>query len=285
MSMLFEEFIIQCCKAGEPQLRSWLRKILPRHGFTVQEDDYVSDRAKSNPGYKSVHNFLAVRGTPKVCLVAHTDVCRDHTSKESSPIFYGAPAKKPNNMKMVEPVIKIIEAEEETSPLKKRIIQDSSCETQVGGDDRLGVAINTWIAINSGYDMALLYPTDEEVGLKSAREVKFPELGDYDLCVEVDRGNHSHELVNRIHNTMLCDYDTTAKLLEIAFDIGKPRKLVNGNGTDVYAMKERKIIKNAVNMTCGYHSSNGASGNEYICIQEARDTMFYVSHIVRNFNL
>lgn len=283
MSVSFEEFIKQCCKAEEGGLRKWMRRVLPRHGFTIKEDKYVSDRARKDPSYKEVHNLLAVRGSkPRICLVAHTDVCRDHNSDR---IFYGNPNKKPANMKMVEPVTKTSEAEEEDTKISKRIIQDKNCETQVGGDDRLGVAINTWIALNTGHDMALLFTTDEEVGLKSAHEVDFAELRDFDLCVEVDRGNHSHELVNKIGGTILCDYDTAVELLEIAFDIGKPRKLVQGAGTDVAAMKSRKIIKNAVNMTCGYHASTSSNPTEYICIQEAIDTMKYVASIVKSYNL
>jgi acetylornithine deacetylase/succinyl-diaminopimelate desuccinylase-like protein len=285
MSVSFEEFIIQCCKAQESSLRKWMRKVLPRYNFTIKEDDYVSERAKKNDAYKDVHNLIAVRGNPKVCLVAHTDVCRDHDRHDNAPIYYGNPKKKPANAKMVEPVIKRVEVEEEDSKTIKRIIQDKNIETQVGGDDRVGVAINLWIALNTGYDMALYFPTDEEVGLRSAREVDFAELREYDLCVEVDRGNHSHELVTKINSTILCDYDTVVRLLEIAYDMGRPRKAVTGANTDVYALKERKIIKNAVNMTCGYHASVSSSPNEYIDIEESRDTMKYVANIVKDYNI
>lgn len=285
MSVSFEEFIIQCCKAEESGLRKWMRRVLPRYNFSIKEDDYVSDRAKKNENYKTVHNLLAVRGNPKICLVAHTDVCRDHERHDNASLYYGNPKKKPANAKMVEPVIKRVEVEEEDSKTIKRIIQDKNVDTQVGGDDRLGVAINLWIALNTGYDMALYFPTDEEIGLRSAREVDFAELREYDLCVEVDRGNHSHELVTKINSTILCDYDTAVRLLEIAYDMGKPRKAVTGANTDVYALKERKIIKNAVNMTCGYHASMGASANEYIDVEEARDTMKYVAAIVKDYNI
>jgi acetylornithine deacetylase/succinyl-diaminopimelate desuccinylase-like protein len=285
MTVSFEQFIIQCCKAEERQLRKWMHRVLPRYGFTLKEDDYVSERAKTNERYKTIHNLLAVRGTPRVCAVAHTDVCRDHSRHDNEEVYYGNPHKKPIGMKMVEPVIKYVEAEEEDSKVKKRIIQDKNCETQVGGDDRLGVAINLWVALNTGYDMALYFPTDEEIGLRSARMVDFAELREYDLCVEVDRGNHSHELVTKINNTILCDYDTVVRLLEIAYDMGKPRKAVTGANTDVYALKERKIIKNAVNMTCGYHNSVSAGANEYICISEASDTMKFLSSIIKDYSL
>lgn len=282
MAVSFEEFIIQCCKSEEGGLRKWIKRVLPRYGFAIQEDDYETERVSKNDSYKHVHNLLATRGNPKVCLVAHTDICRDHETKQ---LYYGNPKKKPPSATMVEPVIKRVEVEEEDRKVIKRIIQDKNCETQVGGDDRLGVAINLWTALNTGYDMALLFTTDEERGLVSARAVDFPELREYDLCVEVDRGNHSHELVSKINTTVLCDYDTIVRLLEIAYDMGCPRKVVQGAGTDVVAMKDRKIIKNAVNMTCGYHSSHSSSPNEYICIDEATSTLKYVSSIVRDYNV
>lgn len=284
MSVSFEQFIMQCCKSQEGKLRKWLRRILNRYDFTIKEDGYVSDRAKNNESYKKVHNLLAVRGNPTVCLVAHTDICRDHN--KSNKIHYGNPEKIPNNMVIVDPTIKLLETEDyDGKKILKRIIQDRHCNTQVGGDDRLGVAINTWIAINSGYDMALLFTTDEEIGLRSARQVNFPELKNYELCVQVDRGNRSNELVNKIHDTILCDYDTIVNLLEIAYDINAPRRVVSGAGTDIVAMKERNIIKNAVNMTCGYHDSHGDSGNEYICVEEATSTMRYVAQIIKNYNI
>jgi hypothetical protein len=37
-------------------------------------------------------------------------------------------------------------------------------------------------------------------------------------------------------------------------------------------------------MTCGYHNSYSASPNEYIDIEEARDTMIYVSEIVKSYD-
>lgn len=278
----FEKFIIQCCKAEEGQFRKWMRRVLPRYDFAITEDDYISDRAEKIPSFKNVHNLLAVRGKPKVCLVAHTDICRDHDSK---PPYYGDPNKKPDNAIMVDPIVKTVEVEEEDSKVIKRIIQDRTCATQVGGDDRLGAAINLWVALNTGYDMALLFTTDEEIGCKSANKVKFPELLTYDLCVQVDRGNHSHELVNRINGTPLCSYDTTIRLLEIAFDMGRPRKVIEGNSTDVRVLKSRGIIKEAVNMTCGYHCSFSSGPNEYICVAEAIDTMKYCSSIIRSYNL
>lgn len=284
MAISFEQFIIQCCKSEEGKLRKWFRRILPRYGFTIKEDDYISSRAKNNPSYRGVHNLLAVRGTPKVCLVAHTDVCRDH-GRSNKTVYYGDPETQPDNTKMVKPVIKKKLFDLGNQQVQRRIIQDETCDTQVGGDDRLGVAINTWIALNTGYDLALLFTTDEEIGLVSAEACTFPELKEYELCVEVDRGNHSHELVNRIGSTQLCEYETTSRLLEIAWNIGQPRKVVQGMGTDVAALKRKGAINNSVNMTCGYHLSQSDSGNEFICIQEACDTMKYVAEIVKDYNL
>jgi len=290
----FENHIMQCCKATEWDLRRFLRKVLTRAGFQIFEDGYKTERVSKEKRYDIVHNMLAVRGNPNICLAAHTDVCRDHEELRSEARFGGygeyhywmydrhdEDASKARTPRRVEPVIKNVELEGQI----RRVIQDRDCKLQVGGDDRLGVAINTWIALNSGYDMALYFPTDEEVGLKSARACEMQRLKDFDIVVQVDRGNHSDELVIKIGGEILCSYDTAVRLLEIAYDLGTPRAPVTGMATDVYALKSRGMVKECVNMTCGYHHSHGASPNEYIEIEEARSTMKYVAAIVKDYYL
>lgn len=289
----FEKFIMQCCKAPEWALRKWLKKVLIRSGFEIFEDGYKSERCSKEPRYETVHNMLAIRGNPNVCLVAHTDVCRDHEELRSDRYNgYGeyhhwmydrhedeetlANRKIP---RQVEPVIKIAENDGQI----RRVIQDKECKLQVGGDDRLGVAINTWIALNSGYDLGLLFVTDEEIGLKSARMCEFQQLKDFALLVQTDRGNHSDELVIKISSEILADYETATRLLEVAYNIGQPRSPICGMSTDVYALKSRGMCKAAVNMTVGYWNSFGSSPNEYIDTQEAKDTMKYVSEIVKDY--
>ena len=291
----FENFMLQCLKAPEPQLRRWLHKVLIRAGFEIFEDGYESDRCSKDPRYKTVHNMLAIRGNkPNICLVAHTDVCRDHEALRESRFGSGGEyshymggrheekgeAGKPPNV-VVEPVVKIWNDDNGAH----RIIQDRNCKIQVGGDDRLGVAINTYIALNSGLDMGLLFVTDEEIGLKSARVCDFPQFKDFDLVAQVDRGNNSNEVVIKISGDILCSYDTAAKLLEIAYDIGLPRRPVTGAHTDVYAIHSQGRIKDCINMTCGYHNSRGSDPTEYIDVQEAKDTLRYVSEIVKHYNL
>jgi hypothetical protein len=282
MAITFPEYIMQCCKSDESKLRNFLRKKLEIAGFTIIEDDYISDRASKNSRYNSVHNMLAVRGNPNICLVAHTDVCRDHNNPN---IYYGDAKNAPENQPRVQPVIKKMEVREGDQLVIKDVIQDRECKLQVGGDDRLGVAINSWIGLHTGYDMALLFTTDEEVGLKSAAKVKFPEIKEYELCVQTDRGNHSHELVTKIGATKLCDYDTEARLLEIAYDLRLPRRIVTGMNTDVLRLKDNGICNNAVNMTCGYHESHSFDAKEYICIKESIECLTYVASIVKSYYL
>jgi hypothetical protein len=181
----------------------------------------------------------------------------------------------------VDPALKIVEHEGKTH----RIIQDRECKLQVGGDDRLGVAINTYIALNTGMDVAIWFPTDEEIGLKSARACKMDRLKEFDLLVEVDRGNHSDELVIKIGGEILCGYNTAVRLLDIAYKMGSPRSPITGMSTDVYALKSNKMCKEAVNMTCGYHNSFGANSTEYIEMEEAKSTMRYVAEIVKDYYL
>lgn len=258
----FENFIMQCCKAKEWELRKFLKRVLTHAGFEIQEDNYRSHR---DGKYSTIRNMIAIRGNPRVCLVAHTDVCRDHA--------FGAPD--------VDPVIKIKSIKDEM----RSIIQDRDCSYQVGGDDRLGVAINTWIALNTGYDLGLLFTTDEEVGLVSAEYVKFPELLKFDILLQVDRGNHSNQLVTSIAGYDLCSEQTARRLIQISHDIGLPRYRVNGMMTDVLAIKTNHMCQDAVNMTCGYHNSIGADRDEYIDIQESKDTLKYVSSIIQYYDL
>lgn len=258
----FENYVMQCCKSREWNLRKFLKSKLINAGFEILEDDYSSYR---DGKYQLVHNMLAIRGNPRVCLVAHTDVCRDHG----------------NDLPNVNPVIKTMEIDGET----RRIIQDKHCETQVGGDDRLGVAINSWIALNTGYDLGLLFTTDEEVGVVSAEYVHFSELLNFDILLQVDRGNRSDQLVSSIGGMELCSQKTAKRLINISKDLGDPRYIVDGMLTDVLALKMNHMCKDAVNMTCGYHNSIGAQKNEYIDIQEAKDTMKYVSGIIKYYDL
>ncbi len=265
-SPAFENFIMECCRLPEWDLRAMLKEKLTEAGFSYQEDDYRSYRKGR---YQEVHNMLALRGkNPKICLVAHTDVCRDHGWKQ-------------DRMIEVKPTIKtLIHKGKEV-----QVIQDQECAVQVGGDDRLGVAINTWLALNTGYEMGLLFTSDEEVGNQSAQKANFSEFENFELFCQVDRGNNSGQLVNKISGVQLCNQETAQRLLKIAEEMGTPRVLVNGLMTDVLALKSANKIKAAVNMTCGYHNSFGSSSDEYIVIDEAVSTMQFVSEIIKFYDL
>jgi hypothetical protein len=220
----FEKFIMTCCEMPEYELRDFIKNTLKEHGFSFVEDNYVSERKGL---YKKIPNLLAVRGKPNVCLVAHTDVCRDHSGHSRKP----------------EPTIKTKYHYGE----KEIIIQDKNCKVQLGGDDRLGVAINLWVAINSGYDLGLLFTTDEEIGAISASALEIP-MHHFDILLQVDRGNHRNQLVTSIGGVQLCSEKTAERLLDIAEFIDLPRVPVQGLLTDVYAIKKMGKCKNAVNM-------------------------------------
>jgi hypothetical protein len=299
----FEYHIAQCCKSREWDLRKWLQKVLTRAGFVITEDKYRTDRCDKDDRYENVHNMLAIRGeNPRICLVAHTDVCRDHdelrgfgggmsTHSEYWHELYGKNAKDVNDLvelnkkrhepKKVDPVIKIVMED----GAERRIIQDRNCDVQVGGDDRLGVAINTWIALNTQYPMACLFCSDEEVGLKSARAIQMDRLKEFDLLLETDRGNNSDQIVFKIGDEILVGYETAVRLLSIAYNMNDPRTPVNGAGTDVAAIKGSGKCKEAINLTVGYHNSVGASPNEYIDVAESRRAMKFVSNVIKDYYL
>jgi len=251
-SFSFSDLIIWCCSQSEHSLRDSIKTELSRKGFSFIEDDYISYRNLSGVG-----NLLLTRGNPELCLVAHTDVCRDHYYYENR-IF----PRKPN------PVIKISNGRE--------IIQDKNCSVQVGGDDRLGVAIALWCALHTDHDLSILLTTDEEVGLVSASKVSFDQLNSYKLLIQIDRGNNSNQIVTEIRGVKLCDDDTILFLQEKMNSLGVKREFVVGKGTDVFEIKKANLCKNAINMTCGYHDSHGDSGNEYIDVQEAIEARNFV---------
>lgn len=262
-TLSFEELIIYCCAADETELREQIKKDLFSYNFSFIEDEYRSPRnfpEKTQPG---ICNTLFTRGKPKVCLVSHTDVYRDHYAFD-------------NEIKKMIPTPTIKDKD------GRKIIQDLNCKVQVGGDDRLGVAIALWTAFNSDKDLSILLTTDEEVGLLSAKEVKFKELNGFDLLIQIDRGNYVNQIVSEIRDVQLCDDKMMQFLLDESEKISLKRKEVVGYGTDVFIIKKNKMCKNAVNLTCGYYK--GHSEIEYIDIEEARDTSTYVKHILHTLN-
>jgi hypothetical protein len=255
-SLSFENLIIWCCSADESELRVQIKSALARYDFTYIEDDYLSYRNIYEEKIPNIHNLLFTRGSPKYCLVAHTDVCRDHSTHQSN-----------SDRLIPNPVLKFKDA--------RRIIQDKDCKVQVGGDDRLGVAIALWVAFNNiNYDIAILLTTDEEVGLVSAKEVKFEALKNFDLLIQIDRGNQSNQIVSKIRDLELCDKELAEKLAS-----RNSRELVSGYPTDVFAIKKNLRCKNAINITCGYHDSHGDSGLEYIDVDEAIQTINFINSV------
>lgn len=258
-NLSFEDLIIWCCAANEVELRNVIKETLSEHNFSFIEDNYNSYRNEKNK------NLLFTRGNPDYCLVAHTDVCRDHSSfrAEISNLI-------PN------PVIKNFNGD--------KIIQDKDCKVQVGGDDRLGVSIALWLALHTKQDMSILFTTDEEVGLLSAFDCKFKELSNFKLLIQIDRGNQSNQIVGSIMGLRLCDDKTLNLIFYLLEKNNIKRKLVTGYATDVFALKKNEMCKNAINMTCGYHNSFSDSGDEYINLREAKETADLVNILLKSQN-
>ena len=260
------ETIVTFCEMDELELRSFLIKNLVLKGFSLKRDNYKSSRNPSS----LLGNMLFIRGNPKICFVAHTDVCRDHSFMKAN----GASA-------VPSAVVRVFE-DADTGELKT-IIHDEECKTQLGGDDRLGVALIYNLIMNTDKDVAALFTTDEEIGTVSAAQVSFNELLEMDLLVQIDRGNHSNQLVNSIYGQKICSDFLVKKLCRIAVEIGHPRDIVEGMLTDVATIIENGVARNAVNMTCGYHNSYGSAGDEYIDVKEALETKKFMKAILDKF--
>lgn len=253
----FERVILAACALDESALRTQLESALVRHGFAVRQDSYEALPQPRTP-QRNVRNLLAVRGRPRVCLVVHTDVVRDW--------------REPTGV--LRPVV----CYEVVDGRQRRVITDETRETPIGGDDRLGVAIAMRIARATRDDLAILFTTDEERGLCGAEEVPGDWLESFELLVQIDRGNHRNQLVTSIHGTRLCERAWERRLIAIADRAGLPRAACEGLSTDVYALVRRGIVRNAVNLTCGYYANH--RGEEWIDVEEADETARYVRAIV-----
>ncbi len=247
-ALSFEDLLIWTCAQQEDNLRTTAKEVLVNYGFSYKEDEYKTYREVDG-----INNILFTRGDPQFCLVAHTDVCRDHTASRNGTLWMNP-----------EPVFKDLDG--------RKIIQDKNNEVQVGGDDRVGVAISLWCALHTDKPISILFTTDEEVGLVSAEEVKFEELNNYKLLIQIDRGNNTNQIVNKISKLDICDEETTNFIAEKMASLNMNREFVVGKLTDVYAIKKNQMCKNAINMTCGYYNSKYDSPLEYIDVEEANDT-------------
>jgi len=93
MDTQFADLIVTCCKLSEPELRSYIKKVLIEQNFSIQEDSYQSKRLGE---YLNIPNLLAIRQAAKICLVSHTDVCRDHESIKEQYSIKTAPSNQVN---------------------------------------------------------------------------------------------------------------------------------------------------------------------------------------------
>lgn len=248
----FVRHVARCCAAAESALRRWLETELPKAGFSLHHDDYATTEGRPHP------NLLARRGEPSVVLVTHTDTCREHAhpGRRSDPCL----------RKVVR------------GGTRRWILQDRACRVQLGADDRLGVAIATWVGARARVPLGLLFTTDEEIGLRSARHVPVAWGDGCDLFVQIDRGADEPQLVTSIHGMPLCGKDTERSLIATAEGVGLPRAVADGRGTDVFVLKMQGVVREAVNLTCGYHRAHRE--DEFVDVQEAWETVELVRAIV-----
>ena len=246
-----ETLLVATCVADETALQRTLTSELAGAGFATRRDRYRPSPRAFPP--RDVTNLLFVRGAPRVCLVAHTDVVRDH----------GGVATAPTPHVVSDPAT------------GRRVLADRARATPIGGDDRVGVAIIRWLAQTTTAPMAALFTTDEEIGLDGAYAVPMAWLEPFELLVEIDRrSDHGRELVTQIFGRRLCTDERAARLLAIAADVGMPRTTVMGLATDVYAFAARGFRGDAVNLSCGYHEPHAPE--EWVDMREAAETATYV---------
>jgi len=170
-------------------------------------------------------NFILVRGTAPVMLVAHLDTVH------------------------LVPVRDICRSEDNNILISPQ---------GIGGDDRCGVyALNTVYELTGGLPW-LLFTCDEEVGGigaevfcdRHAFNELPPELDNLKFIVEIDRRGSNDAVYYRCHNAAFEDYIT-----------GKGFKTAHGSFSDIsYIAPELGIA--AVNLSSGYY--NAHTLHEYI---------------------
>jgi hypothetical protein len=122
-------------------------------------------------------------------------------------------------------------------------------------------------------DVTVVLPTEEEAGLIGAYAMEIPPL---ELAIECDRqGSRSGpDLVYRIGELALAPSET------VAWARGRlPHRVAAlGGKTDVYALVERRCVRAAFNLSCGYYDPHRTS--ERIVLAEAEQALFDASTLL-----
>ncbi len=259
----FDELVARFCRFTERQLHRYLKAELPRLGFAVEADDYKA-ASQGDDERHDIKNIRAVRGAPLVAFAAHSDTCREAEGITAQPT----------------PVEFALEHED----VARRVLQDRDAAVQIGGDDRVGCAILFWLAAHTTGPLALFFFSDEEIGLLGAHAAPASWFENLELLVALDRGNvAAPDIVTEIAGLTLCSNQTATRLQTLAESIGFPRALVKGRRTDVYEIRKRGLVPEVVNLSCGYHDSHGASGAEFIDLDEAFESARFAGAIAEEF--
>ena len=186
-------------------------------------------------------NFILVRGTAPVMLVAHLDTVHDKPVKQIC-------ASKDGNILM--------------SP------------QGIGGDDRCGVFAIVKVYLSAQVKPWLLFTCDEEVGGLGAQQFclahsqhRLPnELDDLKFLVEIDRKGKNDAVYYDCDNP---DFE--------AYITGKGFMTAIGSFSDISLLAPELGVA-AVNLSSGYY--NAHTLHEFINVKELHDTIHRVGEIV-----
>lgn len=145
----------------------------------------------------------------------------------------------------------------------------------IGGDDKVGVAIGLSIAKYLPH-IALLFPSDEEVGCVGSSQLVLPEGVQFDLAVQNDRKG-CNDLVTRISGM-----EIASKEVEKSATMLLPhREVVSGMMTDMEELAINKITRNGFNLSCGYYNPHSSAEIVVLshAIQALEDTYTLINYV------
>ena len=152
----------------------------------------------------------------------------------------------------------------------------------VGADDKNGV----WIALRLLEAKAVLKVAlfvDEErlngeAGCRGSRACNLAEFDDVKCLLQCDRRGASDVVAEGKGGIRLCEDGFIPQAILDRYGY----QYTSGGRTDVVALRERGLLKNSCNISCGYY--NAHKDDEYTLFSQLQNALRFVSHVVDYFN-
>lgn len=210
-------------------------------------------------------NIVCRKGNPNRGLVSHMDFVVG-----SNQVFYTAATNVATVMVAGKPKRVTIDGKKVEAPPEVPKY-GFRC---VGGDDKVGVAINL-VLLDNFDNLFVLFTEDEELGCEGAKNFDLKNLEGIEFLIESDRRGIV-DVVNNVMGSELCSNE----FLDAVLNLDKSRVKSYGLSTDVGELRSRGWKGNCVNLSCGYYNPHTPAC--YIVPQQVLDTYSFVKRILIN---